>query len=285
MKKTFLANDFVRSLRFLEHPPALRGFTLALHSYCAERETGGVIYGAAEFTGPMWRGLLGRGGNRSTIDAMEPAGLVRWRGGDLEIVGYDAEAEEKYRGKRDAGKAGGIASGESRRETKEKGERFPTDDPSTASTTPSSTPVREGRGKEGRGEDGVGRMSESEGSVPPSTDPAGIWTAADWKRQFEAPWLARYGGLAMGGGVSAAKATGDLADQLASLPDADRLAAQERAPQMFAEFLNDESPQIASARHPWSWFVTRFDGLRVPKAKPAPRREPQRTRGGLRILG
>jgi hypothetical protein len=128
-------------------------------------------------------------------------------------------------------------------------------------------------------------------SLPPdradarSENRAGIWAAADWKRQFEAPWLARYGGLAMGGGVSAAKATGDLADQLAALPEADRVAAQARAPQMFAEFLADESPQLVSARHPWSWFVTRFDGLRVPKAKAAQRREPQRVIGGVRVLG
>lgn len=33
---------------------------------------------------------------------------------------------------------------------------------------------------------------------------------------------------------------------------------------MIAEFLADDAPLAAKARHPFSWFVTRWNGLRVP---------------------
>jgi hypothetical protein len=180
VKKTFVLNDFARSLEFMELPPALRGFAFACHTFCAERETLGLIRNAGTFTGAMWRGLLGRGGNRKTVDALEGAGLVRWRGLDLEIVGYDVDAEQTYRAKRESGRKGGVASGEIRKGAEVKPERLPTDDPSTASTTPSSTPVRERRGNEGEGGDcEVPDLSTS--------SPFGLVVA------FEAAYLAKRG--------------------------------------------------------------------------------------------
>lgn len=95
-----------------------------------------------------------------------------------------------------------------------------------------------------------------------------FWPAYRWKAAFGRAWAVKYQRLTYGNGSDAdSRATGDLADQLATLPPAELLDAQNRAQAMFAEFLGDESPAVTKARHPWSWFVTRFPGLRVP-AKP-----------------
>lgn len=96
------------------------------------------------------------------------------------------------------------------------------------------------------------------------------WTAAQWQTKFGERWCAKYGGLAMGGGLGAARATGELSEQLAALPLADRLAAQGRSSAMFTDYLGSEKPDVVEARHPWAWFVTRFDGLRMPKLAVAP---------------
>lgn len=91
------------------------------------------------------------------------------------------------------------------------------------------------------------------------------WSADQWFRKFGQLWAAKYKRLAYGlGGIIDGKATGDLQDTLDGLPEAEALAAQERAAEMIAEFLGDVSPKVVSARHPWSWFVTRFNTARVP---------------------
>lgn len=110
---------------------------------------------------------------------------------------------------------------------------------------------------------------------PPREIPAGpvsrstLWPAAEWHRRYGNAWIGKYGGLAMGGGVGAAKAIADLHDQLAALPDGDRIASQARAEVMFREFLERADPKIVGARHPWSWFVANFSGLRVPAVQTA----------------
>ncbi len=93
---------------------------------------------------------------------------------------------------------------------------------------------------------------------------SGAWSVWDWRRKYGIAWCAKYGGTAIGGDGDA---DGKLGDLLAGLPLADRLAAQARAAEMFAEFLA-EGGEPAKARHRWSWFVGRFEALRVPMAKP-----------------
>jgi hypothetical protein len=68
-------------------------------------------------------------------------------------------------------------------------------------------------------------------------------------------------------GSSAAQDLGDLLDTLSK---ADRLAAQARSDDMFAEFLRDDGREVIKARHPFSWFVARFNGLRVPEPPTSP---------------
>lgn len=99
-----------------------------------------------------------------------------------------------------------------------------------------------------------------------------LWPAATWYQRFSAAWCQRYGRIAYGGGAADAKATGALSDTLAALPDAERTAAQDRASEMFAEFLRDEAPKTIGARHPWGFFVTAWNGLRVGRTvRPDPR--------------
>ena len=54
-----------------------------------------------------------------------------------------------------------------------------------------------------------------------------------------------------------------------SLPDA--ISAQARAQAMLGEFFTDRGDALVQAGHPWSWFVQRFDGLRLPRPARASR--------------
>lgn len=107
---------------------------------------------------------------------------------------------------------------------------------------------------------------KGQGATPPS-DPAGVWTAHDWRSAYGRTWVVtkNNGVGTLGGGEEAARATGDLTDQLAALPVSERLAAQAKSGEMFAEYMADGSPGLAKARWPWKWFVSRFDSLRFPK--------------------
>lgn len=95
--------------------------------------------------------------------------------------------------------------------------------------------------------------------------PAGardLWPAWTWFQRFKVLWPEAHGKVAYGDGDDDAKATGDLEDKLNSLPGEARIADQERANELIAGYF-----AIASARaaaHPWKWFVTRFNELRVP---------------------
>lgn len=108
--------------------------------------------------------------------------------------------------------------------------------------------------------------------APERSESRANWAASDWHKRFGKAWVEKYGGLAMGGGTAAAKATGELHDMLAELPTSDRAAAETRADVMIADYLGSEKPDLVDARHPWSWFVVRWDSLRKPRlavAKPA----------------
>lgn len=101
---------------------------------------------------------------------------------------------------------------------------------------------------------------QSDGEAPRAI----LWRGPDWFKAFAKAWCAKYGVLAMAGSEAGDIATGDLTDRLERLSRDERLAAQARAGVMFGEFLGEDEPKIIRARHPWSWFATRFDGLRVP---------------------
>ena len=105
---------------------------------------------------------------------------------------------------------------------------------------------------------------------PEASPPAGVkpdppeserWKASDWLRHFGRFWAERKGRMVYGlGSVADAKATRDLEDIVASIPDAEKLKAERAAPEMFRLYLAEEG-SVAKAQHPWSWFVVRFNAL------------------------
>lgn len=126
----------------------------------------------------------------------------------------------------------------------------------------------------------------SNGSAKPiPLDPISLekrrWGAEEWFEAFRMAWLTYCEAGSYGGQPGDYRATGDLRDVLRNLALPDALAAQARASTMFAEYFGDHSAEVAAARHPWSWFVTRFNGLRIPKkAAPADDRCAFHQRGG-----
>jgi hypothetical protein len=180
VKKTFISNDRARSLRYLAKPLALRGFDTSCQTHSADRETGGVIQGAATFTPREWYAVAGDGANRRMADALVEAGLARWAGNDLVLDNYDADAERIYRDKRESGRLGGLSKGRAKRGADGAGEEEPERlhdlGPSGASTTPSSTPVRERRSEASRGMVGEGeaRAPLSDPSRPRGSETRGL---------------------------------------------------------------------------------------------------------------
>jgi hypothetical protein len=98
-----------------------------------------------------------------------------------------------------------------------------------------------------------------------------LWGAGDWLHKFSMAWTGKYA-LTYGGGAPTSKACGVFADVLETLPEAERIEAQGKAAEMFGKYLGD--PSADTARHPFNWFVDRFDSLRS-----RPQLRPNVTRG------
>jgi hypothetical protein len=103
----------------------------------------------------------------------------------------------------------------------------------------------------------------------PSGGPAARWKAVDWFTKFKAAWIQVYPSFSYWPTPADSRATRDLDEALADVSPTDVLAAQERAPEMFREFLAEDTRDVVRARHPWSWFVQRFNGLRFPRREAA----------------
>ena len=121
----------------------------------------------------------------------------------------------------------------------------------------------------------------------PARDPGGTepWHAHRWLQKFGQAWCEKYQRQSYGQGTADAIATAELGDALATLTSEERLAAEELAPLMFAEYLGSTAPGRVSARHPFKWFVADFNGLRVPAvpiSRAAARGSP-RDRGDPRV--
>lgn len=96
------------------------------------------------------------------------------------------------------------------------------------------------------------------------------WTARDWFDRFKRAWCIERNTLSYGGPAGDFKAVRDLEDTLADLAATDAIAAQERAEAMFSEYFAGSDPKLVEARYPWSWFVPRFNGIRVPRPRKGP---------------
>jgi len=93
-----------------------------------------------------------------------------------------------------------------------------------------------------------------------------VWTAQQWLTEFKLAFREAKAGKFYGAGESDAKATARLGDLIAEMPKPDLLDAQRRAPEMFGEYFADQAKAVADARWCFSFFVTRWNGLRIPNA-------------------
>jgi hypothetical protein len=109
--------------------------------------------------------------------------------------------------------------------------------------------------------------------TPERRNESSLWPAGTWLARFGVAWTARYH-LTHGGGLSTSKACGAFSDVLASLPASERLDAQARAGALLQAFFDD--PSADKAKHPFAWFVERFDTLRARPQKRENRSEAPR---------
>jgi len=123
-------------------------------------------------------------------------------------------------------------------------------------------------------------QTRARASGPPTNGAGKVWDAGTWLRKYGAAWVEKYGTAAYGM-QGDAKACAGLRDVLAELPEAERAAAQAKAPEMFAEFLA-RGGTAADRRHPFAFFVQEWGGLRVPAA-PSSGRLP-RSAGNVEVL-
>lgn len=116
---------------------------------------------------------------------------------------------------------------------------------------------------------GSAAHSASVAAEAPRARAAGEWEGHRWIFYFGQAWCTAKGTVAYGrGGVADTRAAGDLMEMLGSLPSDEVLAIQARGPELFGMFLA-ETGQVAEAEHPFSWFVTRFNGYRARMVKRA----------------
>ncbi len=99
--------------------------------------------------------------------------------------------------------------------------------------------------------------------VDPVTPP--LWASHHWLRQFKLAWEKRtiVGATAFYGDTGDTKASARLHDELERLPQAERLAAQARAPAMLAAFFAEKGDEIRRRHYPFNFFVQSFGALRM----------------------
>lgn len=95
---------------------------------------------------------------------------------------------------------------------------------------------------------------------------ARLWEPFEWCRRYGVAWAERYQRIAYGD-AGDSKGCSNLAAVFEALPESERLAAQQDATRMFAEFLARDGRE-AQRRHPFVFFVQEWGGLRVPAAPP-----------------
>jgi hypothetical protein len=122
--------------------------------------------------------------------------------------------------------------------------------------------------------------SDAPSAAPMRSDPAHpagarsnggakLWNEHDWRERFGRAWREKYqtAGYGDAGDTKACVALGEV---LWKIPTEERLAAQAKAPEMFAEFLANGDPRVSNRRHPFLFFVHEWGGLRVGKLTTAP---------------
>lgn len=123
----------IRQPEYVGSDPTQRATWFNVLAYCIEQENNGRIVGAAAWKDRQWQqtcGVLAK-------EVKDAPLLLTVDGGDIVVWNYPTEKQEEVQARREAGRKGGLRSGQAR--TKQKR--------SSASTSAST----EGNGKEGNG--------------------------------------------------------------------------------------------------------------------------------------
>jgi hypothetical protein len=119
LKYTAVHRAFMLGDPMVDAPIAAQGAWLRLQSYAAsDGVESPVIVGAAGWTDRRWVSLVQL--ERVDVDQAVAAGLARWSGGDLEVIGFDAPGLRAVATKRTNGKFGALG-GRPRKDAKPSG--------------------------------------------------------------------------------------------------------------------------------------------------------------------
>jgi hypothetical protein len=158
-----LAVRILHSPEYIGSEPIARATWLSLLLWCAEQENGGRVRGAMSWSDRQWQQTCG-----ITVEELRSAGcLVIIDGDDVVVWGYPADKEAEVQAKREAGRIGGLRSGEARAK----------DRCVSASTNPRSTPSSSASTER----KGIGKEEDGRVSATPSPS-ASVISDSEWLR-------------------------------------------------------------------------------------------------------
>jgi hypothetical protein len=211
------------------------------------------------------------------IDEMEPTGaevIQRWlhnwlarTGGAIRRMDDEATRKRLYRlhnAKKCDPATCPLCAKENGRDPASSSDGRPPDGPRTGAGRPPDGPDQDKASQDKASQDKIDRAPTDSPRIP-AASASRRWGARDWFERFKKAWAASRRTLSYGGPPADFKAVRDLQEMLDALTTTDALAAQERSEAMFEEYLADRGEKLVAARHPWSWFVSRFNGLRIPR--------------------
>jgi len=116
MTYTNLVNRIFSNEEFLEASTSQLGTWLRVLISCSNAENSGFVTGCFEWTDLQWLRFCGL----KAKEVLAPNPLLEWQDKDLAVkfypVGHEETALANRKAKQEAGRRGGIASGEKRRE-------------------------------------------------------------------------------------------------------------------------------------------------------------------------
>ncbi len=159
-----LETAVLHSPEFIGCKPAARATWLCVSLWCATQENGGRIAGARAWGSRQWQQMCGV--TLREIESAQP--LLTIDGEDLVVWNYPTNREAEVKAKRDAGRSGGVKSGEARAKQ------------SRSSASSSASTEVERKGKEG----------EVEAPAPLAASQSKAWKGVDLPTEDE--WRAEF---------------------------------------------------------------------------------------------
>ena len=149
----------LRSPEYIGSAPVERATWLNLLAYCCAQENGGRLVGAAAWKDRQWQQVCGVTGR----EVRKATRLIAIEGDDVLVFAYPTEKEDEVRARREAGREGGLRSGEARARAKLEGSCAS----SSASRALRSDASTEGEGERERKEKGKEGEREREPAPAP----------------------------------------------------------------------------------------------------------------------